>query len=274
MELLPKWSTAQSSKGKLVSALDAAFPANLVKRVNQASPVVQENRVIQVIQDSLALLLRKCVLFQLNHRATPAHRAQLDRQANPGNLVTQDHQAHLETQVKTVNQVSQALKDHQAAMENQAKMAHRVTPDQTQLPPHRFPETKDQMEIQEAPDHQAHLVQEAKTVNRAVQAPKVHLAQPDQPAKMAKQDPKDPKVPKAHQAKKVSVQNIALWTVVSFSKMELVVKLSTKLTKFITFKNSILSFLMFQIRNSHNAHHLMYLSTVVFCFSNQDEIKM
>jgi len=231
-ELLSKWSTAQSSKGKLVNALDAAFPANLVKRVNQASPVDQENQVIQVIQDSLAPLPRKCALFQLNHHATPAHRAQLDRQANPGNLVTQDHQAHLETRVKTVNQVSLALKDHQAAMAHQAQTVHRVTPDQTLFHHHRFPETKDQMETQEAPDHQAHQVQEAKTVNRAVQAPKVHLAQPDQPAKMAKQDPKDPKVPKAHQAKKVSVQNIALWMVVYFSKMEPVVNnlfgLSTK----------------------------------------------
>jgi len=212
--------------------LDAVFQVNLVKKVNLESQVVQANRATQVTQDFLVPHHLKSAKFQLNHLATRAHQDQLDHQVNPENQVTLDHQAHQETQVKMANQVSQALKDHQAAMANQAKMAHQVMPDQTLLLPHRFQETKDQMVTQEAPAHQAHQAQEAKTVNQAAQAPKVHQAQQDQRAKTAKPDPKDPKVPKAHQAKKVSVQNIALWMVVYFSKMEPVVNnlfgLSTK----------------------------------------------
>jgi len=190
--------------------LDAVFQANLVKKVNQESQVVQVNRATQVTQDSLVPHHLKSAKFQPNHRATHAHQVQ---------QVQLDHQ---EKMAKTVTTAKTAV---------QAKMVHQAMPDQTLLLPHRF-KAKDQMVTQEAPAHQAHQAQEAKTVNQAAQAPKVHQAQQDQRAKTAKPDPKDPKVPKAHQAKKVSVQNIALWMVVYFSKMEPVVNnlfgLSTK----------------------------------------------
>jgi len=179
---------------------------------------------------------RKCALSLLNPRATRAHQVQPDHQVNPENQAMLDHQALQEIPAKMVSQVFQARKDHQAVMENQAKTVHQATRVHQQFQHHRFQVTKDQTEIQEALVHQAHLVQTAKMVNQAAPAPKVPQALLDLKAKMAKLDLKDPKDRKAHQEKKVSVQNTALWMVVYFSKMELVVNLS-KLIEFINFKN-------------------------------------
>jgi len=110
------------------------------------------------------------------------------------------------------------------ATENQAKTDHQEMPEHQPYPPLQFPVTKDPTEIQEAPAHQAHQAHQARMANQAVPVPKVPQAQLDLKEKMANQARKGPKDPKVHPEKKVSVQNIALWTVVFSSKMEHVVK--------------------------------------------------
>jgi hypothetical protein len=193
-------------------------------KANQASLVVPADQVHPVILDSLVKFLQKLAKFQLNHHVKNARQVRLVHQVHREAQETLVLQVHQATQEKMVNQAFQVHKDHQVPMANQAKMGRLGTQEHQQFHHRRSQATKDQMVILVPRVHQAHQDQRAKMDNQVDPVPKVLQVHQDQQVKMVKPGQKDPKGQKDHLERKVSVQNIALWTAASFSKMEQGVK--------------------------------------------------
>lgn len=213
-------ATALLSRGKC--PVDAKTAACLVRQVHQAD---QERMVAQVAQVHLVHQVsqadhhRKFASQSRLHHADHAHQANQENQAHKDHPATQAQLDHLATLAKMVLQALPALKVHQAHPVTQDLMDHEVIPVPQPLAlqvPLATPAQPAQM------DHPAPLVNQVPvetTVNLALQDPKDHQAQLALQAKTVIQATKDHLVPTVPRVNLVFAPNIALWTVVSSSKM-------------------------------------------------------
>jgi len=184
-------------------------PVKMVYPAPRASPATQEHLASP----------RLSVCHLLHQRANRAHQGpQVPRDSQeikdlPVNQATKDPQE------KTHNQALLDHKDHLANLDSPGRLVHLETL-ANQLKAHR-PLLENQVHLDKLA-HKAHLAQ------TEAPAQMVNLAAPDQKARLDRTVPQEMQVPTDSQVVKdhlerqenpVFARNIALWMVVSFSKM-------------------------------------------------------